>query len=123
MVTGGAAMLYQALSGDGSDAIDLGQNSNSKPSDGKLDTDELPNKAVGELPKGMVFRSSNGTVYLVVDGFGHPFQYQKGDASNTINQTSYDLWSYGTAPETSIPSSLPSLSERQTKSGAWIKNW
>jgi prepilin-type N-terminal cleavage/methylation domain-containing protein len=123
MVTGGAIMLYQALSGDGSDAINLGQNNGGSSSDGKVDTDELQNKVVGELPKAMVYHAASSTVYLLVDGFGRPFQYQKGSEADTINASSYDLWSYGTAPETSIPSSFPGLDEKKAKSATWIKNW
>jgi prepilin-type N-terminal cleavage/methylation domain-containing protein len=123
MVTGGALMLYQALTGDGSDAIDLGQNGGGKPSDGKIDTDELDKKVLGELPKGMVYHASSGPLYLLADGFGRPFQYQKGDTNETVNPASYDVWSYATAQEASIPPSLPSLEDKKSKSAPWIKNW
>jgi prepilin-type N-terminal cleavage/methylation domain-containing protein len=136
-ISGGAKMLYQALSGDGTDAIDLGASgASSTPSDGKVDTDEANNKVVFELPRSMVYHATGSTDYVLVDGFGRPFQYQKGDANTTgaavttINSSSYDLWSYGSAPESSIPTgAMPSLSEKQSDSGApkasdaWIKNW
>lgn len=128
LISGGASMLYQALSGDGSSSINLGSNTAStQPSDGKWDATELENKVVGDLPKTLVFHPANSAEYMLVDGFGRPFQYQKGDSTSgaTVNTESYDLWSYGTSQESFIPSSIPDLTTKQKPAltGTWIKNW
>ena len=34
--------------------------------------------------------------WVLIDGFGNPWQYRHGDENGAINET-YDLWSYGDA--------------------------
>jgi hypothetical protein len=75
--------------------------------------------------------------FYLVDGFGHPFQYEKAvvtsisassaPAATTVNPD-YDLWSYGASTNTADPSGN-TLGERQGTGSTsatvatWIKNW
>ena len=71
---GGSLMLYQALSGDGDDEIKTAASSRS-PSDGVVETDkEIANIMLKEMPREMSQKTSTGE-WLLMDGFGHPFQY------------------------------------------------
>lgn len=128
---GAAAMLYQALSGDGSNHILIA--SGSRPtgqdaSNGKLESDELKNVWLTDIPKEM-YMERNG-VYFIVDGFGRPFQYVKaeppvGDGSpQTLNST-YDLWSYGEDEENTTARSTDTLTPGSVEDASqkWIKNW
>jgi prepilin-type N-terminal cleavage/methylation domain-containing protein len=118
---GGAKMLYQAISGDGSDEIEL-PGKTTTASDGKVDTDEIPNSINGNLPKTMILKSSEG--YLLIDGFGRPFQYVKPTGTEQAVNATYDLWSFGTAD---VKSGAPDTSYDSRKEGkntaSWIKNW
>lgn len=162
----GAACLYQALTGDGYDQIEGASNSASgsggsggsggggsasAQSDGKTDgIAEIKNKMfVDAIPQTIWTRK--GSYYVIVDGFGRPFQYIKasvstssasggsgsgssgsgsggsggsGGASNgpqTINST-YDLWSYA---EDDVNITMKSIDTAATPnlSVKWIKNW
>ncbi len=125
--TGGARMLYQALSGDGSDAIML--SSAGTASDGKVSGDvEIANVKLTEMPREMRVESDNG--WVLVDGFNHPFQYTKGpdrsrtgeaQGSKTTMNATYDLWSYAESDQTT----QTDLSAKQDPkiSAKWIKNW
>ena len=125
---GGALMLYQALSGDGNSEIKTAAGG-TKPSDGKWTDAEIGEIKMPEMPKEIWVRNSKG--YMIVDGFGHPFQYTKGprttrpgeaQATNnlSINNT-YDLWSFG---EDEINTQGADLNlKRGEKSAKWIKNW
>lgn len=138
--TSGAACLYQALTGDGYDKIG-GVSSNAGggsggSSDGKTEgTSEIKNKMLVEVPQTIFTRK--GSVYILIDGFGHPFQYLKavpananaaggGGAANnntptTINST-YDLWSYSEDELNTTKQSVDTMSDPKL-SGKWIKNW
>lgn len=130
---GGALMLYQALSGDGDDEI-KSANSRRSASDGAAQTDtEIANIMLKEMPREMTQKTSTGE-WLVMDGFGHPFQYtypqrrgsgesagQGSPSTNTIN-TTYDLWSYAEDDKHTNETSLTSKQEVNI-SGKWIKNW
>ena len=131
--TGPAKTLYQALSGDGDDAIEGG----SIGSDGETEDDDKyyweeivnplapPSQSEGaggdenKIRKGVPVEFSNGG-FLLVDPWRHPYQYEMFDPEesdeyqqNTRNMT-YDLWSFGqdasggTDPEAE---------------GLWITNW
>ena len=115
--TGGALMLYQALSGDGSDMIKIASGG-TKPSDGKWEGAEK--MQLTDMPKEMyTFRGAN--IYMVLDGFYHPFQYTKGGTSEAINPT-YDLWSYGEDEQNT--SSMDKAAKQSFKTSAkWIKNF
>jgi prepilin-type N-terminal cleavage/methylation domain-containing protein len=143
----GAACLYQALTGDGFDQIrgvtstttGSASGSASSMSDGKVDgAAEVKNKMLVEIPQS-IFTKKNST-YILIDGFGHPFQYIKaaapttpstgtnsssGSNSNTtpitINAT-YDLWSYGEDDANASMRSTAALNSPSV-SVRWIKNW
>lgn len=145
--TAGAACLYQALTGDGYDKISgvTGASSTGAGSgggsDGKTEgISEVKNKMFVEVPQTIFTRK--GSVYILIDGFGHPFQYIKaatatntqaaggggggGGANNnnnptTINST-YDLWSYSEDEVNTTKKSINSLTD-PTLSTKWIKNW
>ncbi|MES2595092.1 MAG: type II secretion system protein [Verrucomicrobiota bacterium] len=136
-VVGGGACLYQAMSGDGYDYIDIGgANLQSSPtSDGNVDEIEAKNVTLNDMPREMWTKTDN--VYYMVDGFGHPIRYIKaapttaaipGQAAPdpiTINRGSYDIWSYGEDADNILSSSL----DAANGGGAsridvkWIKNW
>jgi prepilin-type N-terminal cleavage/methylation domain-containing protein len=143
----GAACLYQALTGDGYDQIKgvtgtttgAGGASGGSSSDGKVEgAAEIKNKMFVDIPQ-TIF-TKKGSTYILIDGFGHPFQYIKaaipttpaaggggggGAAANatpiSINPT-YDLWSYA---EDDANASKKSVSALTSPSVAvrWIKNW
>ena len=130
----GAMMLYQALSGDGTSEMKL-SSGGGKPSNGKVEDDELPNVKFSDMPRDMWKRTSDG--FMLMDGFGKPFQYTKyvNDAGGshaatnatvkakdkTMNNT-YDLWSYGGDEANTTKTDVGS--KQDTKfSGKWIKNW
>lgn len=120
---GGALMLYQAITGDGSDHLRLGSSSAS-PSDGSTDATELKDAINPNLPKQMILGPiSSG--YILVDGFGHPIQYDKAGttgSSDTVNPT-YDLWSYGNIDSGKTPASDRATKTSELETGTWIKNW
>jgi len=135
----GARCLYQALRGDGYDAIKGAGNSangGSAPSDGNFDEVEIQNVMFKDMPPTM-WRKVNG-VYFMADGFSNPFQYIKASAASsttggsgsgsgggnaviTINST-YDLWSYGEDVLNTSAKSSDTV-ENTTISVKWIKNW
>lgn len=120
---GAAKCLYQALRGDGYDAI-KGAKSAEKgesQSDGKVSADEIKNVIMPDLPEGM-WRKVGGS-YILVDAFGHPFQYIKADneKKNTINST-YDLWSFAD-DEKNVMSKSKDTEAKASLGIKWIKNW
>jgi prepilin-type N-terminal cleavage/methylation domain-containing protein len=117
---GSALMLYQAITGDGSDYIDLPGGGRS--SDGTIDKEELPDSVNGSLPKSMILRTASG--YMLIDGFGRPFQYSRASESDTVNPT-YDLWSFGTVERSNDPSVRYDLGSKRNPdvNGKWVKNW
>jgi prepilin-type N-terminal cleavage/methylation domain-containing protein len=138
----GAACLYQALTGDGFDQIKGVTNasntaaggSSGSSSNGKTEgLSELKNKMLTEVPNTILTRK--GSTYILIDGFGHPFQYVKAAVavipagggtpptpiSITINST-YDLWSYSEDVVNTTRKSIDTLSNT-TLSAKWIKNW
>lgn len=115
---GAARCLYQALRGDGGDAI---KGAGRDASDGQVSGEEIKNMLVQDLPTA-VWRKVGGS-YILVDAFGHPFQYTKADSENknTIN-SSYDLWSYSEDDKNVMAKSKDT--EANASLGAkWIKNW
>jgi prepilin-type N-terminal cleavage/methylation domain-containing protein len=135
--TGGASMLYQALTGDGDDKIKLASPSN-RPSDGSADTaQELQKIYLKECPPQLKLQTDEG--WLMVDGFRHPFQYYRVDYGNgasrdvtgsrnsqqatvpTVNPT-YDLWSYAEDDTNTTKDDINTRLNPQT-SAMWIKNW
>ncbi|OYW73152.1 MAG: hypothetical protein B7Z37_22630 [Verrucomicrobia bacterium 12-59-8] len=134
--TSGAACLYQALSGDGYDQIKgvtggtgAGAGGSGGTSDGKVEgTAEIKNKMLVEIPQTIFTR--RGSTYILIDGFGHPFQYRKAaiptvagttPTPTTINST-YDLWSYSEDENNTTKQSLDTVKD-PTVATKWIKNW
>lgn len=120
---GAAKCLYQALRGDGYDAIKVAARvEKSEPqSDGKVSADEIKNVIMADMPEGMWRKV--GSSYILVDAFGRPFQYIKADSEkkNSINST-YDLWSYAEDDKNVMAKSKDT--EANARLGAkWIKNW
>lgn len=129
---GGAACLYQALSGDGFDQIkgvtSSGSGDGSAASDGAISgTEEVSHVMLKEMPPSMWMRK--GEQFILIDGFSRPFQYIKaakttptgGDEATTINST-YDLWSYSMDQNNTTKKSIDTLKSPQTAL-KWIKNW
>ncbi len=115
---GGAEMLYQAMSGDGTSAIQLATGGG-RGSDGIIDDEEAKNMMMPDMPKEMWIQL--GGRFYVIDGFRKPFQYTKGGLPNAINPT-YDLWSYGDDEQNIQEDSLSAKSDPQVSS-KWITNW
>lgn len=119
---GGAKMLYQAITGDGDDAIMLKGAAGTVASDGNTSGAELDNVIDGSMPKTVKFKTSVG--YIFIDGFARPFQYDKGGSADAINPT-FDIWSFGNY-EPGKPSLIGydiALKKNEASTGAWIKNW
>lgn len=131
----GAAMLYQAMSGDGFDAIKVEvppANAGPSQSDGNIDPNESKNIMLTDMPK-EVWRIQDGR-YFMIDGFGNPLQYIRAAPQNltgaaavtpkTIN-TNYDIWSYGEDEDNTMATSLETNAGGPLKlaSEKWIKNW
>lgn len=132
----GAACLYQALTGDGYDELkgvqtDSSGSSDQAPaqSDGKTDgVTEISKKMMAEVPQTIWMKK--GSSYIIIDGFGRPFQYIKAAVptsvgttpdATTVNST-YDLWSYSEDEVNTTLKSLDAL-EKPQASVKWIKNW
>jgi hypothetical protein len=118
---GGAKCLYQALSGDGFDAIKQVQGETPPQSDGHVSDAESKFQMVIDMPHAMYRKV--GDHYFLVDAFGRPFQYAKADKekTNTINST-YDLWSITDDDKHTLSRSK----DAETSPGLhakWIKNW
>jgi hypothetical protein len=116
---GGAITLYQALTGDGDDAIE-GGDTGSVGKVGSLQDAKVYWADASPEGSQRIARAADGK-WFIGDGFGAPFQYKvppppdprKADNFETLrmeykNPTSYDLWSYGGKYE---------------EEKAWIKNW
>lgn len=120
---GAAKCLYQALRGDGYDAIKgVGsEETGLAQSDGRVGPGEGQDAPFREMPEGM-WRKVGGH-YFVVDAFGRPFQYVKavGDHENTIIAP-YDLWSYGEDDQNTLSTSRESA-DNPKLAAKWIKNW
>ncbi len=123
MNRGGAAMLYQAITGDGSDYVKA--ESKGTPSDGTVDAQEVVNSINSNLPPFMIFSMSKSKevpgLRCLVDGYGRPFQYTKGGHVEAVNST-YDVWSYADEKSTTVNRDLATKKDPQ-KTATWIKNW
>lgn len=127
---GAAAMLYQALSGDGYDNIQIAQapqDAGEASSNGSLEEKESKNVMLTDMPK-EIWANKDGRYYMI-DGFGKPFQYTKAATASasdktTVN-TTYDLWSYGEDEENTGARSIETLTAGPVKDASqkWIKNW
>lgn len=132
----GAACLYQALTGDGYDELkgvqaDSSSGSGEAPaqSDGKTEgAVEISKRMMTEVPQTIWMKK--GATYIIIDGFGRPFQYIKAATPATVGATpepttinsTYDLWSYSEDEVNTTLRSLDSVEQPQA-SVKWIKNW
>lgn len=115
--TSGASMLYQALSGDGTDKIKIGSGSGSS-SDGKWTDGEK--MLLTEMPKEFYYKNGSNS-YMLLDAFIHPFQYTKGGTTEAVNPN-FDLWSYG-EDEEHVEAVDKQSKQDATVSAKWIKNF
>ena len=114
---GGAQMLYQALTGDGTSSIKIAAGGGGA-SDGKWTDDEK--MLLTDMPKEM-YTLSGTNLYMLLDGFAHPFQYTKGGTTNAVNPT-FDLWSYGEDESNTQETGKGPKQDAKT-SAKWIKNF
>ena len=144
-VKGGAQMLYQAITGDGNNELDLGSSAETpKNSQGArgvdpkyvINGDFIPTqKSDGTWSPGKLNATlvSSASEFYIIDGFGHPFQYDKAQpttgsggapppAPTTVNPT-YDLWSYGNTNSTESTGASLNTKGDGTATSVWIKNW
>lgn len=117
---GGAKMLYQALSGDGTSEIQIASGGGN-PSDGKWDSSEK--MLLTDMPKQM-YTVGETNRYMLLDGYIHPFQYTKGGSTDAVNPT-FDLWSFGSYGDKGEDlASIGRETKQNTKATAkWIVNW
>jgi prepilin-type N-terminal cleavage/methylation domain-containing protein len=133
-IVGGGACLYQAMSGDGIDQIKGATGGGVPESDGNLDDNETKNVKMADMPNELWAKTDG--LYYIIDGFGHPLRYIKsaptqsaipGGAppdATTVNQGTYDIWSYADDEENLTATSLDSLTGSiQAASKKWIRNW
>ena len=115
---GPARCLYQALTGDGDDAIEGGDQS----SDGKSEDEDVV--YMDDITDPLTLKRSqvyteNGD-FILVDPWQHPWQYEvyKPEESNEFqantNNLTYDLWSFGTDETAGKDPELR---------GRWVTNW
>jgi hypothetical protein len=131
--TGGAHMLYQAITADGNSAIVLlpARPGGTHESDGKVDEMELKQSLeTSVLPKRCVHPANlpAGTVQarLLIDGWGRPFQYTKAHpdpSRNTAVNPTYDLWSYGPKVNDAPLTETLEAKRDEKMTSSWIKNW
>jgi prepilin-type N-terminal cleavage/methylation domain-containing protein len=135
-VVGGAKMLYQVLSGDGTDAIKDGEKVSTgaqgsaedekNPQLGKIymDTIKAPTAKMKEEKKLEKYvDAGEGDTYYVVDPWRHPLQYQvperdkngiQKDDVKFNSSAAFELWSYGMLKK-------PGDSDEDKKK--WITSW
>lgn len=127
---GGAHMLYQAITGDGSNAIEL-EAGNTAESDGAVDASEKENTInSSSLPKAVIYPNVGAGVMqprILIDGWNRPFQYTKADKDPNKNlavNPTYDLWSYGPKGDMAGDGQETAEVKRDSqRTAAWIKNW
>ena len=117
---GSAVMLYQLLGCDGSNEI-AATATTGKPSNGTLADDGAVNSSWPDLLQSpRCWRLADGH-YLLVDDFGHPFQYQKGGTPGAIN-THFDAWSVAEDNEAANDFTAE-LKSNPAVTARWIKNF
>jgi hypothetical protein len=131
--TGGAHMLYQAMTGDGNCAFIIvpAPPAGVRESDGRLDqTEEDRVLGASTLPKGVVFPphvpADTMRPRFIVDGWGRPFQYIKADphpAKNKAINPTCDLWSYGPKVGSVSPPDSVEARRDEKATGSWLVNW
>ncbi|MEM7383924.1 MAG: prepilin-type N-terminal cleavage/methylation domain-containing protein [Verrucomicrobiota bacterium] len=94
-VTQGRA-IYQAVSGDGSDSLDLG-GGGGVPSDGRPGTEGpffLPSAYSGAKQTAGIVDPDQ---YFLKDAYGNPYRYMRAEEGVKTQNPDYDLWSIGNA--------------------------
>ena len=114
---GAAMMLYQIMSGDGTNEIST-SSATGKPSDGNIENDEPSKLALGL--EWFPWKLHDGR-WFATDALGHPFQYQKGGTPDAMNAT-FDLWSCMGDPDT-IGKIDAATKRDPAKTARWIKNF
>ncbi len=103
-----AKMLYQALSGDGTNMIDGVQPTASTGEvgkDGKVILDAL---FAGSKKSSFVHED-----FYVMDPWRQPYNYVRGDENNqTFNKTTFDIWTEATPRP-----------DQEEDEDTWISNW
>ncbi len=109
-------MLYQAITGDGTDQIKLASGSGSSSTGTVTDTnkefvingDFIPSKdSSGSWKSKLNSTLVTDGVFYIVDGFGKPFQYDKAPVTasgspNTVTvNPNFDVWSYANGTNSS----------------------
>jgi hypothetical protein len=115
---GGAEMLYQAMSGDGNNAIRL-DSGGGRGSNGIIEDDEVRFMMMSDMPRDIWLQLNNR--FFIIDGFRKPMQYTKGGTPNAVNPT-YDLWSYGQDEQNTQVDSVAAKTNPNI-SRMWITNW
>jgi prepilin-type N-terminal cleavage/methylation domain-containing protein len=125
---GGAKALYQALSGDGNDALRNGQDRSNgeQASSGKLYFDQVFPPTQEELDKGQksdMVEIGDDNSFYVIDGYRHPIQYRVAevdinglvlDDGAMFSGGRFEMYSYGR---------LESPDDTPDAQGSWIKSW
>lgn len=124
MNVGGALMLYQALSGDGSNFIADVERPPSNgtlgdPGDGEV---YLPVMSLGDGTQGMVGTLGGDDSLYAKDAFGHPYLYRRFDPADPgqTNNKTYDLYSIG---DLEVSNFTGSSTRDPEKVAQFIKNW
>lgn len=101
-----ARMLYQAVTGDGTDMIDGAE---SKASDGEPGTEGMAFTGPWFVSEEELRKMVHPGLYLV-DPWGNPYRYRRGDSGPaTKNRWTFDLWSSQRAKANGEP--------------LWLANW
>jgi len=121
---GGAEMLYQALTGDGSNKIRGGGGKKSNGSIGESSDGESYMEglvSIDNKSQNFVYKDPDRDSYLLTDAFGSPYQYKKFDkrTPGTTRNKTYDLWSYGLWDPTTANEREDSPEARKK----WLTNW
>ena len=114
---GAAMMLYQVMSGDGTDQVGTPAPT-AKASDGTLDNDEPPK--IGGGFDWFSWKLVDGRRF-VADALGHPFQYEKGGSPDAVNP-SFDLWSC-MGDRATIGKRDAATKRDPSKTANWVKNF
>ncbi len=119
----GSAVLYQALSGDGKNLLELA--GSAEPSKGEIGSSHpalMEQLDAKRDPFKMVLQRSESD-YLVADPWGQPYRYlcyrdKSGRQASQRNPASYDLYSHGQTIEEEMAKGEGGSGQDQ-----WITNW
>ena len=131
--TGGSAVLYMALTGDGITGVNNGKPTFGTPNARLEDAETarwpiyleelVPTGSKSKAMQGWLNVNATTGLFIdptapIIDGFGEPLQYVcKGEPPAGTRNTTYDLWSFGTDTTKNINETDPK------KLAKWITNW